>query len=204
MVVAPATSRQRLQLEMAEVGQNVVASARNVAPVVEDGHVRVQRLRRLGCHAIVFLQREARGFLAILLLKWIEPIGFHELQAPASTGFPLANDVEKDAVTIGKEAHSFPDLLAEIVEIRAVKIHHVESGLQRGFCPTCVAAILVHFAPFGVLVGCEIVHAGGEINWRVDAGFFRGVVLLAKKIEVQMRVDFSNGRRVITPTMVAL
>ena len=40
MVVAPTSCRQGLQLEVAEIGQNIMPTAGNVAAVVEDRHVR--------------------------------------------------------------------------------------------------------------------------------------------------------------------
>ena len=181
-----------------------MASARNVAAIVEDRHVRAERLRGLSGQPIVFLKGETRGLLAILLFERVEPVGLHEFQAPTGAGLILAYDIEENAVTIRKKTHRLADLLAEIVEIRAVKIHHMKARLQRALRPTSVATILIHLAPFGVFIGGEVVHASREIDRRVDASFLRGVVLFAEKIEAQMRMDFPNRRRVVAPTMVTL
>ena len=85
-----------------------------------------------------------------------------------------------------------------------MKIHHVKARLNGAFCPTGVGAVLTHLAPFRMFIGGEVVHACGEVDRRIDAGFLGGVVLFAEKIKAQMGMHFSHRGRVVAPAMVTL
>ena len=116
----------------------------------------------------------------------------------------MTDDIEENSITIRKETPRLADLLAEVFEIRTMKIHHVKARLQCALRPTRVGTILVDLAPFGVLIRGKIVHACGEIDRGVDAGFLCGVVLLAEKIEAQVRMNLANFGGMVAPTMVTL
>ena len=128
---------------------------------------------------IVFFQRETGGFLAVRFLLGIQAVGLHEVETPAAARLVLANDVQKDAVAVGEKFHRLTDLFAEIVQIRAVKIHQVKASLVGKLSPTGVGAVLLDLAPLGVIVGGEIIHASGEVNRCIDPCLLGGVILLA-------------------------
>ena len=127
VVVAPAAGGERLELKMAKIGKDVVASARDVAGVVDDRHVRAERLGRLSGEPVVLLQGQTGGFPAVILLLGVESVRLHEVEAPAPARLTLVDDVEEDAVAVGKEPHCLTDLGAEVVQIGAVEVHHVEA-----------------------------------------------------------------------------
>lgn len=204
VVVAPSAGWQGLQLHVAEIGKNVVPSARDVAGIVKDRHVRTQGTCGFGGALVVFFESQAGGFEAVFFFLRVESVGKHEVETPATAGLILGNDVQKDAVAIGEEGNCLPDLLAEVIEIGTVKIHHVESRLQDAFGPAGVGAVFVHFAPFGVILRCEIIHSGRQIDRTVDSDFLGGVVLEAEQIEVEAGVNFAHGGGMVAPAVMAL
>ena len=131
-------------------------------------------------------------------------MGFHELQAPAPAGLVLQNDVEEDAVAVGKEPHRLANLLAEVIQIRTVKIHKVITRVKGSRSTTDALSVFISFPPVWMHFGRHLVEPRGKINRRVDADFLGGVVLHPQQIEVEMRMDFADARRVIAQAVMAL
>jgi len=152
---------------------------------------------------VVFLQRHPGGLPAVLLLLWIKPVGLHEIEAPSSARLVLHDDVEEDPVAIRVQAHRLADLLAEVIEIRAVEVHHVKPGLENPLRPAGVGSVLVDLPPLGMGVGGQVVHAGREINRSVDPGLLGCLVLRPEQVESEVRVDLAHRGRMVAPAMVA-
>jgi hypothetical protein len=55
-----------------------------------------------------------------------------------------------------------------------------------------------------LLVGRHLIEPCGKIDRSVDTCLLGGVVLGAEQVEVEMRMDFADARRVIAPAVVAL
>ena len=204
VVVAPATGGQRFQFQVAEVGENIVPAARNMPGVVEDRHVGAERLGRFRGALVVFFQRQTGGLPAVLLLLRIESVGLHEVQTPATARLVLADDVEEDAVAVGKEPHRLADLLAEVVQIRPVEIQRAERCLENTRVPVREASLLVHFPPIRVLFCGEVIHAGREIDRGVDPCLLGRLVLGSQQVEGKIRMHLPDRCRVIAPAVMAL
>ena len=204
VVVSPASCRQRFQLQVAEVLEKIPAAPLNMARVVEDRHVGALAQGCGGRHLIVSLQCGFDRLRAILLALGIQAICQHVIHAPSVANCPLRDDIQKNAIAIGKQLHNFADLLAQIVHVGAEKIHRVESRLQDTCRPPLVFSIIRYLPPLRMLVARQIIHTRRQINRSLDANFLAGIILGAQKIERQMRVHFPDFCRMVAPAVVAL
>jgi len=204
MVVSPSAGRERLELQMREVLQQITASGRNVAGVVENRHVGIDG-RRGGGRLLVVAPDRVRGrLLPVLRLRGVEAVRLHPVHAPLAAALAFADDVEEDAVAAWVPFHDFADLGAEVVEIGRVEAHLVEARLGRRFHPARVPAVGRDTAPFRMLGRRNVVDARGEVDRVVDVQFAAGRHLGVEQVEGQARVHPPHGRGMVGPAMMAL
>ena len=146
---------------------------------MKDRHIRADGFRCFSGSLVILLDGESRRFLAILIAFRIEPVRFHEIEAPASAGLVLQDDIQKNPVAIGKQPHGFTNLVAEIIEIGAVKIQKMIPRVE-GSRPTANGpSVLVDLPPARLLISHHLVEPGRKVDRCIDSCLLGGVILLA-------------------------
>ena len=188
---------------MTEELQEVTIGGTEMPAVVEDRHVRRESLHGIRNVAVVFLQDEPGEAAPVILTLGIQSSGHHALQAVRAATFALDDDIEEQAVGIGKGLERFACVLAEIVEIRRVEAEFLEARHQGTGENAAVLTFWRNLPPFGVKVRQAVVEACREVYGNLDVNLVAGIHLGAQEIEFQSRVHLADRGRMVAPAMMA-
>ena len=129
VVISPPAGGKRFQFQMTEIGQQIpVSGSQQSAVVVEHVPVRIDTTGGFGGLFQIFDQCTAGKTLTVGRIFGIVPFFFHIPHTPGATAFPLTDDIKEHPVGIREHPGSFFDLPAEVIQIRGVEAHGLESG----------------------------------------------------------------------------
>ena len=203
VLVAPEGGRQRFDLEMRKVFEDVAPAAAHVTEVEEERHLGVVLAHR----AADPLEEGDLGRLGesdpVVRAGPVEALGLHLRLRPGAYRDEREADVDEDPVGIGEELHRLLHLPAEIVEIGRGEVEKGPAGTERLAALADQHALGRHHAPARMLARRELVPTGREVHRRVDAGLMERVDLRPQEIEIEVRVLLADLGRVVRPAVMA-
>ena len=204
MLVAPEGGRQRLDLKVAEIFQDVAAAAAHMPEVEEERPLRIAPPCGLA-DALEKLDLRLLGeFEPVLRIGPVEPLRLHLRLRPGRRRDEREADVDEDSVAIREEVNHLVHLPAEIVEVGRVEVEEGPTWPERLAALTDKHAFRRDDAPAGMFARRKLIPAGGDIDRCVDPGLVQRVELRARQIEIEVRMLLADLGRVIGPAVMAL
>ena len=166
----------------------------------------VRRVMRAHQPGDTFEELDLHLFREAFPVRRVRPIQFLFLHAPlrrCAAGFHGETDIDENTVILGMQAHHLVELATEIVQVGRSEIKIGPSGTHRCCVVTRQRALGRDDAPFWMFRCRKLVPACGDVDRYTDIGGTAGGHLRAEQVEIEMRMDPANFRRMIGPAVMA-